>query len=318
MPRRNMVRAFSRNVAGCCNRAAPALGGGRNGLASKGFVRSMTLVASYNIRKAIAADRRRRPERIIEVLGEIGADIVVLQEADRRFGARQSALPHHMLAEHSPYRPVPFDMRHGSIGWHGNAILVGPNVEIMRCQPVHLPTLEPRGAVIADLRVGGVQLRVVGMHLDLSGLWRRRQARAILAELAGQPEALPTLLCGDLNEWNGNAACLRDLCHHHDAVPLGPTFHARRPIGRLDRMFVSPSIRIEQAGVHHSHLAAPRRTICRSGRSWRSADQSRSISAIAAAGARTLAPLIMNTNTSRPPLAHSRAWLAQISRSSAA
>ena len=49
---------------------------------------AMVLIASYNIRKAIAADRRRRPERIIEILGEIGADVVLLQEADRRFGAR--------------------------------------------------------------------------------------------------------------------------------------------------------------------------------------------------------------------------------------
>lgn len=215
----------------------------------------MTLVASYNIRKAIAADRRRRPERIIEVLGEIGADIVVLQEADRRFGARQSALPTHMLSEHSPYRPVPFEMRHGSIGWHGNAVLVGPEVEILRCQPFHLPMLEPRGAVMADVRIRNRRLRIVGMHLDLSGLWRRRQVRAILAELDAQAERLPTILCGDLNEWNGNAGCLRDLGHHHAAVPLSPTFHARRPVGRLDRMFVSPGIRVEAAGVHHSLLA---------------------------------------------------------------
>ena len=215
----------------------------------------MTLVASYNIRKAIAADRRRRPERIIEVLSEIGADVVVLQEADRRFGARQSALPPHMLKEHGGYRPVPFEMRHGSIGWHGNAVLVGPQVEIVRCQPFHLPTLEPRGAVMTDLAIGRQRLRIVGMHLDLSGLWRRRQIRTILDELAGQAEQLPTLLCGDLNEWNGNAACLRDLAHHHLPVPFGPTFHARRPVGRLDRMFVSPGIRIEASGVHHSLLA---------------------------------------------------------------
>ena len=214
----------------------------------------MVLIASYNIRKAIAADRRRRPERILEILREIAADVVVLQEADRRFGARQSALPFGMIAEHSDYRPVPFEMRHGSMGWHGNAILVAGHVEILRHQPLHLPTLEPRGAVLADLRVGGTAMRVIGMHLDLSGLWRRRQARAILAALEHQPTRLPTLLAGDLNEWRAGG-CLRDFGQHHRVLPLGPSFHARRPVGRLDRMFVSEGIGVEACGVHHSPLA---------------------------------------------------------------
>ena len=212
------------------------------------------LIASYNIRKAIAADRRRRPERILEVLAEVGADIVIVQEADRRFGSRQSAIPPHMLAEHGGYRPVPYEIRHGSLGWHGNAILVAPHVEIVRHQPIHLPALEPRGAVLADLRIDGHRLRIVGMHLDLSGLWRRRQARAILDELAGQTEPLPTLLAGDLNEW-GAGGCLRDFCQHHRSVPLGPSFHARRPIGRLDRMFVSDGVHVTGCGVHASLLA---------------------------------------------------------------
>ena len=214
----------------------------------------MLLVASYNIRKAIAPDRRRRPERILEILGEIGADIVLLQEADRRFGERHSAIPLHMLAEHSPYRAVPYDMRPGSIGWHGNAILVGRKVEIVRHMPLHLPALEPRGAVLADVRTEGGLLRLVGMHLDLSGLWRRKQARAILSELDHQPEPLPTLLAGDLNEWR-SAGCIRDFCQHHQILRLGPSFPARRAIGRLDRMFVTPGIEILESGVHCSVLA---------------------------------------------------------------
>jgi endonuclease/exonuclease/phosphatase family metal-dependent hydrolase len=38
-------------------------------------------------------------------------------------------------------------------------------------------------------------------------------------------------------------------------VALGPSFPARRTIGRLDRMFVSPGIRILESGVHGSLLA---------------------------------------------------------------
>ena len=100
----------------------------------------MIRVASYNMRKAIGTDRRRSPERVIEVLNEIGADVIALQEADRRFGARSSALPPHLLEEHSPYRPVPLPHRTGGIGWHGNAILVHKDVDIGLCEACLLYT----------------------------------------------------------------------------------------------------------------------------------------------------------------------------------
>lgn len=216
---------------------------------------SILTVASYNIHKAIGLDRRRRPERIIEVLGEIGADIVALQEADRRFGSRAAAVPPHMLADHSDYRPVSFDVRAGSIGWHGNALLVRRDVEVLRHATLVIPALEPRGAVMADLRVGGYDVRVVGMHLDLSGLWRRRQARAILTHVAGAGERMPTVMMGDLNEWSMAAGCLRDFGHDHHFADTGPSFHVRHPVARLDRIMLSRGIGVEACGVHQSATA---------------------------------------------------------------
>jgi endonuclease/exonuclease/phosphatase family metal-dependent hydrolase len=215
----------------------------------------MILVASYNMRKAIGTDRRRRPERTIDVLNEVGADVVALQEADRRFGARSSALPLSMIDEHSDYKPVPFQTRDGSLGWHGNALLVKKHVEILGSELVHLPSLEPRGAVLADLRVHGEEIRVVGMHLDLSGLWRRRQAHAILTHLAAREGDLPSVLMGDLNEWSARGGCLRDFAHHHQFADCGRSFHARRPIAQLDRIMVSQSLSILESGAHHSAAA---------------------------------------------------------------
>ncbi len=137
----------------------------------------MIRVASYNMRKAIGTDRKRRPERTIEVLNELDADVVALQEADRRFGSRASAVPLHMIEEHSDYVPVPLETRAGSIGWHGNALLVRTGVEVLERHLFHLPSLEPRGAVLAEVAVRGVGIRVVGMHLDLSGPWRAAARR---------------------------------------------------------------------------------------------------------------------------------------------
>lgn len=215
----------------------------------------MIRVASYNMRKAIGTDRRRRPERTLEVLRELDADVIALQEADRRFGSRASAIPLHMIDEHSDYKPVAFDARDGSLGWHGNALLVRKTVEILHKELLHLPSLEPRGAVMADISLNGEALRVVGMHLDLSGLWRRQQAHFILHHLQTREAAMPAVLMGDLNEWSVRGGCLRDFGHHLAFADCGRSFHVRRPVARLDRIMVTPGLGIDECGVHHSAAA---------------------------------------------------------------
>jgi len=239
-------------------------------------IRSVTL-ASYNMRKAVGTDRRRDPARVLQVLKEVDADIVALQEADKRVGGRASAVPHELIHAHGHYRPVPFGVKNRRIldrlpkvgarvdellnvntrnlGWHGNALLVKPHVQIMDVAAIELPTLEPRGAVLAELLIGDRPLRVIGLHLDLSGLWRRRQMRHILDEIAGRPNRMPSVLMGDTNEWRSAAGCLRDLDGAFRIAPTGPSFHARRPIAQLDRIIVDRDLRIEAAGVHHSDAA---------------------------------------------------------------
>lgn len=215
----------------------------------------MLRVASYNIRKALGTDRRRSPMRILDVLAEIDADVVALQEADRRFGARLAALPVALIEQHTPYAVIDLSARDGSIGWHGNALLVRRAATVSDTARVYLPTLEPRGAVMADIEIAGTRLRVVGMHLDLSGLHRRRQAHAITSALA-DCATCPTIIMGDTNEWRPHAGCLVDFAHKFVIAPTGPSFHSRRPVGRLDRIMVDHEIRIVDCGVHHSALAA--------------------------------------------------------------
>lgn len=211
--------------------------------------------ASYNIRKAIGLDRRRDPERILAVLHEIGADIVALQEVDRRLGRRASALPRQMVEEHH-WQVVPLAIRPDSIGWHGNALLVRKGVDILDAAPIQLPMLEPRGAVRADLSVDGRRVRVVGMHLDLSGLRRRDQVRAILADLGECDGACPTVMLGDLNEWSQRGGCLREFQLDWQILSPGRSFPTRQPVARLDRIVMSPEWRCHGVGVHHSALSA--------------------------------------------------------------
>ncbi len=216
----------------------------------------MIKVASYNIRKGIGTDRRRNPARILEVLGEIGADIIALQESDRRFGTRACVIPPAMIDRHSPWQPLSFGSRPASMGWHGNSLLIAKGACVVDCEAIHLPALEPRGAVAADIRLAsGNLVRVIGMHLDLSGLWRRRQAHTIIAHVEASTRTLPTILMGDLNEWSVNAGCIHEFARHYRVAETGPSFHARRPVARLDKIMVSRDLKIAACGVHQSPLA---------------------------------------------------------------
>ncbi len=215
----------------------------------------MIKVASYNIHKGIGLDRRRNPERVIEVLREIDADVVALQEADRRFGTRACVLPFHMLEDHSDWKPIPVGLNALSMGWHGNVVLVRKSATIEACDAIHLPSLEPRGAVMADVRTAGGMIRVVGMHLDLSGLWRRRQASAILAHVDACAARHPTVLMGDLNEWSAGSGCLRDFGRDFAFAETGASFHSRHAIARLDRIMTSRDLRVVECGVHTSPAA---------------------------------------------------------------
>jgi endonuclease/exonuclease/phosphatase family metal-dependent hydrolase len=208
------------------------------------------------------------------VLQEIDADIVALQEADKRVGGRGSTMPHELIDSHGLYQPVHLGVRHKrmlekarkhadrllkvdtrNIGWHGNAILVKRHIGVLACTALDLPTLEPRGAVMAELLVNDAPLRVIGMHLDLSGLWRRRQLRAILEAVARRPQKRPTVRMGDTNEWRTAAGCLQELEPQFHMAPTGASFHARHPVAQLDRIIVDKALNIEAAGVHMSPVA---------------------------------------------------------------
>lgn len=215
----------------------------------------MLKVASYNIRKSLGTDRRRQPTRIMEILREVDADVVALQEVDMRFGQRVSTLSADAIIDHTAYVPVRFGIRQQSLGWHGNAILVRKGFEVVDQQRIDLPAFEPRGAVLADIRVGGALLRIVGMHLGLMGTTRLKQAQHIVSYLEKVEGKVPTIIMGDLNQWAPEGGCLAQFALHHTVIAPGPSFHSRRPMLGLDRIITSRDITLDSAGVHNSALS---------------------------------------------------------------
>ncbi|MGR3463564.1 endonuclease/exonuclease/phosphatase family protein [Limimaricola sp.] len=210
-------------------------------------------LASYNIRKALGTDRRRNPARICNVIDAMEADIVVLQEADLRLGARPTAIPLTEIAQLGGLRVVDFGQSAKSLGWHGNAMLVRDGIEVGALHRMVLPGFEPRGAIAADLDTPAGPLRVGGLHLGLLRGSRRLQLTHIVDELDRMP-ARPTVLAGDLNEWSERVGLGR-LARRFAIHAPGRSFHARRPVAALDRIAVGAGLVLEDCGVWHAQPA---------------------------------------------------------------
>ena len=207
---------------------------------------------SYNIHKAVGIDRKRDADRIIRVLHELDADVVALQEADLRFGTRAAVLPRDWLEE-GGWQLVPLAMHPGGMAWHGNAIIARRGIAIVDAAPITLPSLEPRGAVHARFAKDGREFDVVGMHLDLSGLLRRRQIETVCAVMRHGEG--PAVLLGDLNEWSPRGGALRAFVRDWTVLDPGRSFPGRNPLAALDRIVHSRHWRCSAVSVHHSALA---------------------------------------------------------------
>jgi endonuclease/exonuclease/phosphatase family metal-dependent hydrolase len=210
-------------------------------------------VATWNIHGAVGGDGRFAPERIVEVLVEIDADIVALQEVaseqehERFLPDLERATGYHVVAGL-------LKQRRGSD--FGNAVLSKYPVRSVEHIDLAVGDYEPRGAVDACVDVGlPSPLRVLATHLGLRPGERREQVRRILAAVE-RDSPHPTLLMGDLNEWYLWGRPLRWLHSHFRHVPAAPaTFPARRPVLALDRIWVTPAGSLRRLARHATPLA---------------------------------------------------------------
>lgn len=206
-------------------------------------------IVSYNIRKAVGLDRKRDPKRILDILREVNADIVVLQEADRRLGKRSAALPPEMIRGETDYRIVDHAGSDVSLGWHGNAILARDGLDVEAVDRLDLPGLEPRGAVVA--RCG--ELVVVGTHLGLLRSHRLQQMERIRKALAnGQHQR--ALIAGDFNEWS-EATGFEPWKDAFDVLRPGRSFRADLPLARLDGFATGNDVCVTSGAVHDTESA---------------------------------------------------------------
>jgi endonuclease/exonuclease/phosphatase family metal-dependent hydrolase len=212
------------------------------------------LIASYNIHKCVGSDGRFDPGRIAEVIAEIDADVIALQEADKRFGRRDGLLDLDVIEKRTGLVPASVSTLSSGHGWHGNALLYRSGA-VTGIERLKLPGAEPRGAIIVDLDLDSAPLRIIAAHLGLLRHSRKRQLQAIKAQV--KTDGPPTLILGDLNEWRiGERSSLLTLDPHFGPVgaPV-PSFPAQFPVFALDRVLASPGGLVTRIEAHDTPLA---------------------------------------------------------------
>lgn len=197
---------------------------------------------------------RRRPSRTLRVINALGADMVALQEADKRIPPRPAALPAFVLEEEG-WHIAPLGGG-ASLGWHGNAVIFRDTVGLRDVRRIPLPGLEPRGAVCAEFDTALGPVRLVGLHLGLVTRWRLLQIAAVERALADlQP--MPVIWAGDFNDWSRGDRISRAM--DADPLPARATYPSPRPVAALDRIAISESLRYARSGVHGdqpAHIAS--------------------------------------------------------------
>jgi len=210
-------------------------------------------VGTWNIHGAVGGDRRYAPTRIVDVLSEIDADLIALQEVPLQ-RAHDSFI---VDLEHATGYHVatgPLYRRRGTD--FGNAVLSRHALDRVAHVDLTVEAHEPRGALDVRIDIGAHrQLRVLATHLGLRPGERREQVKRLLAAVEVEGPQ-PTILMGDLNEWYLWGRPLRWLHAHFREMPGGPpTFPARRPIFALDRIWISPAGCLRRLHSHSTPMA---------------------------------------------------------------
>ena len=220
-------------------------------------------VATYNIHKCVGVDRRLRPERIVEVLREIDADIVAMQEVLCVQGAEDQHDQAHFIA-----RELELDFRLGENrqlrgGAYGNVVLSRFPIVATRNHDISVAGREQRGCLRVDLDLHGQQpLHIYNVHLGTSFTERRHQARKLLQEdvLTNGNHIGPRVLLGDFNEWTRGLTSRLLAEHFQNAdirLQLGRkrTYPGLLPFLHLDHIYFDEALELVEARLHRSRKA---------------------------------------------------------------
>lgn len=210
-------------------------------------------IATYNIHRAIGLDRRFRPQRIIEIINEIDADIILLQEVDEGVPrsrelnlakeiAQACGFPYFILGHNVTLRK----------GNYGNATLSKFPILNHRNIDLTIGNKKKRGCQHTTIEISHSDtpknIDVFNLHLGLSAKERQKQAGVLFRskEYLTLCNSAPCIVAGDFNDWRSLLRALfiegmgfycatdRSRLMREIAIKTFPSF---APRGGLDRIY---------------------------------------------------------------------------------
>ncbi|MGH9679517.1 MAG: endonuclease/exonuclease/phosphatase family protein [Candidatus Acidiferrales bacterium] len=220
-------------------------------------------VATYNVHKCRGMDGRVRADRIAEVLNEIDADIVALQEVVCVEGRGREHHQAQYIAESLGYHAELGENRRHKGGAYGNVLLSRFPIHQARNYDISVSGRERRGCLRADVRLeSGDWLHVFNLHLGTSFFERRKQARGLFEQqiLNGKELSGHKIILGDFNEWTHGLASRMFRSHFKSADPRAHrgrtrTFPGFLPVLPLDHVYFDHGLRLRSFAVHRTRTA---------------------------------------------------------------
>lgn len=253
MQRRQFLASFLLLLAASCQMLRPP-------------VRTIR-VLSYNIHHGEGVDGRLDLPRLARIISGSGADLVALQEVDRRAqrtgGVDQAEELGRLTGLYSVFGPA-MDFQGGA---YGQALLGRWPFRDFMLHPLPNPSgREPRIAVSARIQPPGWPvMRFAGTHLDhVRDDGDRWEQAARLLEVFGTG-AEPTVLAGDFNATPDSRVMASLLARWRDAAADDPqpTIPAEAPRARIDYVLLNPAApwRVNRASVLAEAVASDHRPV---------------------------------------------------------
>jgi endonuclease/exonuclease/phosphatase family metal-dependent hydrolase len=194
-------------------------------------------VTTYNVRGF-----RAGIGAVASVVGEVGPDVLLLQETGSRRALRRFALEMAMSVAEDPPSPLRRRVK--------DAVLVRDPFRIgeHRFRRFRRSRVRyPRGCIAARVDGAPGSLWAISVHLGLDGTERGRHARELMELVDRLERSAPVVLGGDLNATPA-ARAVRRIADRLPDVSSGreaaPTFPASAPVARIDHLFASAGLRV--------------------------------------------------------------------------
>jgi endonuclease/exonuclease/phosphatase family metal-dependent hydrolase len=220
-------------------------------------------IVTYNIHKCRGLDRRVRPARIVDVLREIDADIIALQEVMSLQGALREKDQARFISEEIQMACGVGGTRIHKGAVYGNVVLSRLPLVATTNYDISVQGREQRGCMRADIRLNGsALLHVFNVHLGTAFMERRHQGRKLVNDAILNNKNLKgmRIMLGDFNEWTRGLTTRLLTAHLTSADIRAHLRHPRTypgvlPFMHLDHVYFEDSLHLERLVLHRSRAS---------------------------------------------------------------